>query len=338
MPEIHTSATRFHRPDAGSRSCTPVAAEAERMRTLGLLAAFVLACCVPTRALAGSPTCTIGMTTIAFGNVDVLGGSAVDTTATITVSCSGGGGNGQRLCISIGAGSAGDATSRQFSGGTLRYDLYRDSSRTVLWGSWQTGYDTAGLQLDVAQNSTTAITVYGRLFGSQQTAAAGSYSSTFTANPFMQYDDKATASCPTGIRSTSTSTSASATVVSKCNVTATSVNFGSAGSLATNKDATGTLQVQCSNSLPYVVALNGGNAGATNPTQRKMAQGATQITYGLYRDSSRTQPWGSTTGTDTVGGTGTGGQQSLTVFGRVPTQTTPAPATYSDSVVVTVTY
>jgi spore coat protein U-like protein len=302
-------------------------------------AALALACSLAAPALAGSPTCTISMTTLAFGNVDVLAGAAVDTTATISVTCSGGGGAGQRLCISIGAGSAGDATSRQFSGGTLRYDVYSDSSRSSRWGSWQTGYDTAGIQVDVPQNTTTPITVYGRLFGSQQTVAAGSYSSTFTANPFMQYDDKSSApACPTGARSASTSTSATATVVSKCNVSATSINYGSTSFLTSNKDATGTLQVQCNNSLPYTVALNGGNANATDPTQRKMAQGATQVTYGLYRDSSRTQPWGSTTGTTTVGGIGTGNQQSLTIYGRVPTQTTPAPATYSDSVVVTVTY
>jgi spore coat protein U-like protein len=302
-------------------------------------AALALACGLAAPALAGSPTCTISMTTLAFGNVDVLAGAAVDTTATISVTCSGGGGLGQRLCISIGAGSAGDATSRQFSGGTLRYDVYSDSARSSRWGSWQTGYDTAGIQVDVPQSSTTPITVYGRLFGSQQTVAAGSYSSTFTANPFMQYDDKSSApACPTGARSASTSTSATATVASKCNVSATSIDYGSTSFLTSNKDATGTLQVQCNSSLPYTVALNGGNANATNPTQRKMAQGATQVTYGLYRDSSRTQPWGSTTGTNTVGGTGTGNQQSLTIYGRVPTQTTPAPATYSDSVVVTVTY
>ena len=83
----------------------------------------------------------------AFGNVDVLSGAAVNTTATLTLTCSGGGGVGQTLCISIGVGSQGDATSRQLVGpssNTLRYDLYSDSGRTQLWGSWETGYDTAG--------------------------------------------------------------------------------------------------------------------------------------------------------------------------------------------------
>ncbi|WP_409528142.1 spore coat protein U domain-containing protein [Rhizobium sp.] len=39
-----------------------------------------------------------------------------------------------------------------------------------------------------------------------------------------------------------------------------------------------------------------------------------------------------------VTGTGTGSPQTLTVYGRVPAQNTPAPGTYSDTVVVTVSY
>jgi spore coat protein U-like protein len=69
-----------------------------------------------------------------------------------------------------------------------------------------------------------------------------------------------------------------------------------------------------------------------------MAKGAEIITYGLYRDTARTLPWGSTSGTNTVGGTGTGSNQALSVYGRVASQNTPSPGTYTDSVVVTVTY
>jgi spore coat protein U-like protein len=95
--------------------------------------------------------------------------------------------------------------------------------------------------------------------------------------------------------------------------------------------------VQCTNSTPYTVALDGGTSGATDPTQRKMSKGAEKITYGLYQDSARSQGWGNTTG-QTVGGTGTGSSQALTVYGRVASQTTPSAGSYSDSVVVTVTY
>ena len=48
--------------------------------------------------------------------------------------------------------------------------------------------------------------------------------------------------------------------------------------------------------------------------------------------------WGNTVGTNTIAGTGSGGSQSYTVYGRVPPQTTPAAATYTDTITVTVTY
>ena len=294
---------------------------------------------VSTSALA--QTCTVSLPTIAFGNVNVLAGAAVNTTSTVTVTCSGGNSAGQRVCISIGAGSANDATSRQLTGPSstkTRFDLYKDSGRTTLWGSWQTGYDTAGVQLDSAQNSTATVTVYGRFFGSQQTALVGSYSSTFTSNPFIQYGTKGSTSCPTGSKTASTSSSATAAVVSSCNVSATNINFGSIGLLTGNTDATGTLTIQCNSTLPYTVSLDGGLSGATNPTQRKMALSSTNIIYGLYSDSARSLPWGATVGTNTASGTGSGASQNLTVYGRIAPQTTPNPGTYTDTIVVTVSY
>lgn len=293
-------------------------------------------------AHAAAPVCTVSMGAMAFGNVNVLPGTAVDATATITVVCSGGSGgaHGQRVCISIGAGSSSDSTSRKMTSGanSARFDLYSDSARTQLWGSWQTGFDTAGVTLDVNRNSTTTVTVYGRFFGSQQSLVPGSYSSTFTANPFIQYDDKAGIACPTGSLTASTSTSATATVTNNCSVSATNVNFGSTGFLNSNIDATGTLSIQCSSTLPYSVSLDGGLSGATNPTQRKMTLSGSNILYGLYQDSARSVAWGSTVGTNTESGTGTGSTQSLTVYGRVASQTTPNPGTYNDTIVVTVAY
>src|SRR4029077_10267178 len=286
-------------------------------------------------------TCTVSMGNMAFGSVNTLTGTAVDTTATMTITCSGGGGNTRRVCISIGAGSASDATSRKMTGpggSTARFDLYSNSARTTLWGSWETGFDSAGVQLDVNKSSTTNVTVYGRFFASQQTIATGSYTSTFTANPFIRYGNLGSASCPTGGLTSSTSFSTTATVSSTCNVSATTVNFGAQGVLAGNKDAQGTLSIQCSPSLPYTVSLNGGSSGAADPTQRKMSFSGANVTYGLYQDVSRSLPWGSTVGINTTSGTGSGVTQTQTVYGRVPSQTTPKPGTYTDSVIATVGY
>jgi spore coat protein U-like protein len=320
------------------------------MRPLSGQFAFAIALYVSGITAVFAQTCTVSMTTMAFGTVDVLSGNAVDGTATITLVCSGGSGSagGQRICISIGAGSANDATSRQLTGPSsnkARFDLYTDSARTTLWGSWQTGYDTAGLQVDVSRNSTTNVTVYGTFFGSQQSVVPGSYTSTFTANPFIRYDDKAGIACPTGSRTASTSTSATATVSSTCNVSTSSLNFGTASFLTSNIDATGSINAQCSSGLPYSIGLdNGSNASGS---QRRMKQGTSNfISYNLYTNSGRTSAWTTTTsassctgGTGTcITATGTGSTQSTTVYGRVPTQTSPPTGTYTDTVVVTVTF
>jgi len=294
----------------------------------------------PAGALAQS--CTVSMTAVSFGNVNVLPGTAVDTTSTLTVTCSGGTGAGQRVCISIGAGSASDATSRQMTGpasNTARYDLYSDAARTAKWGSWQSGYDLAGVQLDVSKNSTTNVTVYARLLGSQQTDTPGSYASTFTSNPFIQYANKSgNTACPTGGLTASSSTSVGATVTSNCSVSATNINFGTITMLTSNKDAQGALSIQCNSSLPYAISLSGGNAAATDPTKRKMAFGAANVTYGLYKDTGRSQAWGDSAGVNTSSGTGTGVAQNMNVYGRIAPQTTPRPGTYSDSIIATVSY
>lgn len=288
-----------------------------------------------------SAACVVSMPVVAFGNVNVLPGAAVDTTSTVTVTCSGGSPRGQRVCISIGAGSANDATSRQMVGPAAtrtRYDLYKDAARTQLWGSWQTGYNVSGVQLDVPRNSTRTVTVYARFFGAQQTARPGAYSATFTNNPFIGYRNNNGRPCPFTNNTATTSTSATVTVINSCNVSATNVNFGSSGVLAADRDATGTLTIQCSSTSPYTVGLNGGNSGAANPTLRQMAFGANIVTYGLYRDAARTLPWGATVGVNTASGTGSGLVQNLTVFGRIPPQTTPPPGNYSDTIIATVTY
>jgi len=60
--------------------------------------------------------------------------------------------------------------------------------------------------------------------------------------------------------------------------------------------------------------------------------------FQLYSDSAHTQVWGNTIGTNTVTGTGTGTAQTLTVYGRVPQQSTPAAGTYTSTITATITF
>jgi spore coat protein U-like protein len=131
-------------------------------------------------------------------------------------------------------------------------------------------------------------------------------------------------------------------LLATCNVSTvapTTLDFGTGvGLLNANIDQTSTITVTCSNSTGYNIGLGAGTAPGATVTTRSMVNGAALVNYRLYRDSGRTQNWGQTVGTDTVAGTGNGTAQSISVYGRVPVQTTPAAGTYTDTVAVTVTY
>ena len=129
------------------------------------------------------------------------------------------------------------------------------------------------------------------------------------------------------------------TIAASCIInSASTLNFGTSGVIAANVDQTSTLQVQCTNTTPYSISLDPGTGSGATVAARKMTNGANTITYSLYQDAGRTTVWGNTIGTNTVAGTGNGASQSYTVYGRVPPQTTPAAALYTDTITVTVTY
>lgn len=129
------------------------------------------------------------------------------------------------------------------------------------------------------------------------------------------------------------------TIQANCQVLSpTNLNFGTVGALASNQDATSTFSVQCTNTTPYSIGLNEGTTAGGTTTTRLMTSGSATVSYRMYSDAGRGTNWGNTVGTDTVSGTGNGTTQNFTIYGRVPTQTTPAPATYTDTVTITVTY
>ncbi len=130
------------------------------------------------------------------------------------------------------------------------------------------------------------------------------------------------------------------TIAAQCTIVSTStLNFGTNGVINANIEQSATLNVQCTNTTPYNIGLDGGANGGTTTT-RLMKGGPTNetIQYKLFSNSGRTTNWGNTVGTDTVASTGNGASQPFTIYGRVPPQTTPTPGAYSDTVTVTVTY
>lgn len=146
---------------------------------------------------------------------------------------------------------------------------------------------------------------------------------------------------PSAMAATATSNmTVTITIQAQCLIqTASNLNFGTNGVISANIDQTSTIGVQCTSGLTYNVGLSAGaGVGATTAVRVMTGPAAATINYGLYQDSARSQTWGIISGTDTEAGTGNGSVQNLTVYGRVPPQTTPAVGVYNDTVAITVTY
>ncbi|GLS39220.1 hypothetical protein GCM10010869_48170 [Mesorhizobium tianshanense] len=311
---------------------------------------ILLACFLLVSAQAQAQSCSFSVSNANFGSVDTLSGAAADTTATVNISCNAGlTGLNFRVCLNLNAGTGG-ATSgirhmRNATNAALNYNFYQEAARTTPWGS----REQPDLGSPVAVNLTalpltTAMatrTIYARVFGSQQSATADLYTSTFSGSQvnfnWTTYLLTAPACGSVTQNPTQPSFTAQANVVNNCNVTAQNIDFGSHGVLDAAADAAGGIDVTCTPGTTYNVGLNNGLSG-TSPTARRMTLGGQAVTYGLYKDAARSQPWGGTIGADTVAGTGAGATQNLPVYGRVPAQSTPSPGTYTDTVVVTVTY
>ena len=128
-----------------------------------------------------------------------------------------------------------------------------------------------------------------------------------------------------------------ATVQNDCTVAATDLAFGTIGLVSSNVDSTSTLTITCTPTTAYTVGLDAGNVSGSTVDNRLMGSGSSTLRYQLYSDTARTQIWRDAVDS-TVGGTGSGVAQTLTVYGRIPTQTTPAVGSYLAQVTATITY
>jgi spore coat protein U-like protein len=144
---------------------------------------------------------------------------------------------------------------------------------------------------------------------------------------------------PSHAASTTSTFAVQATITATCTInSASTLNFGTVGVLASNTDQSSTIQVTCTNTTPYNIGLDAGTGSGATVAVRKLTSGGATVNYSLYTSNAYSSVWGTTVGTDTVAGTGNGAGQNYTVYGRIPPQTTPAPGSYADTITVTVTY
>ncbi len=113
----------------------------------------------------------------------------------------------------------------------------------------------------------------------------------------------------------------------------------------TNQDVSASISTSCTLLMPAVITLGQGAhaaSGSTDTTpQRRLSSGGgspSYLNYSLYQDSGRATTWGNTALTG-VAMVGTGSTTNSSVYARIPSGQTPgAIGSFTDSVVVTVTY
>jgi spore coat protein U-like protein len=106
----------------------------------------------------------------------------------------------------------------------------------------------------------------------------------------------------------------SATVIASCNVGTNPLAFGNYNPVsATALDAATTISVTCTSGTSYEVSMSAGAGAGATVGSRKMSASGNLLNYSIYRDSNRSNV-------------------------RIPAQQATPAGSYTDTVVVTVTY
>ena len=131
-----------------------------------------------TSVFAQAPSCTISVTSVAFGNYNVFTTTPDDSTGTITYRCNSSAAN---IWISLSDGSSTTFNPRTLRKGSevLNYNLYTNAARTTIWGNG-TGGTSVYSRGNPPNNQNVNVTVYGRI-PAQQDVSAGNYTDTVSA-------------------------------------------------------------------------------------------------------------------------------------------------------------
>jgi spore coat protein U-like protein len=303
-------------------------------------------------SLASAQVCTFTNTGVDFGNVNLTTGAINTATGTLSASCTGTPRTFVDVCANFNAGSGGAAASGDprymVQGATrLNYNLARNAGGMQIWGSYLWGASSRPPSIRIRLNNsgtgTSSDTIYGRIYGAQTTAPTGTFISTFTGGGAqIDYGYSGSFSCGTTLspRVQAVPFVVRATNNSNCLVSATDLDFGVQTDLSSATLSTNAIYITCTAGTAYTVGLSNGTSGATSPALRKMTNTTTTDTvgYSIYLDAARSQVWGSGTSGGMAAAVGTGLAQGYVGYGKIPAQATPAPLSYADTVVVSITY
>jgi spore coat protein U-like protein len=124
-----------------------------------------------------------------------------------------------------------------------------------------------------------------------------------------------------------------------CGVDAGDLSLGSYDFRSdTALSSAGRIMITCDAAADYRVTLS---PGTGTYTQRVLTNASHTLAYNLYLDVNHTMVWGDGTGaTVTASGhmDGTTTSTDLVIYGLIPARQNPWPGTYSDAIVVTLTF
>ena len=135
-----------------------------------------------------------------------------------------------------------------------------------------------------------------------------------------------------------------ATVLKTCSVNAGTLAFGSYTPALGAVNGSSTVNVLCTKTTPFTVALNGGTTAGGTVAQRLLANGANTLQYNLFTTNAYATVWGDGTGTSVTqagNGLGLGSAVAFTVYGQLPDNATnqaAVPGAYTDTITVSVVY
>lgn len=315
-------------------------------KVLGSLLLVVASCGAPA---ASAVNCTMSVPAMTFPSYAVT--SASNTSVNIVLTCTKQTGDTTvPYVINMTAGSA--SFTRQMDDNTtatqlLDYNVYTNGTHTTIWGD-----ATAGTSAPTGTFDFTALAV-----GAQLQATHTAYG-LIPANQDLNPDGYAPTTPPINVRARKTAgggppnltgnvaLAVSMTLPAFCAIdSAGNLGFGTyTPSSGTPLDVSSIIQMRCTKTTPYTIALSAGGAGGFSP--RKMTNTgpyADQLNYNLYTTNAYAAIWGDGTGgTSTVAGAGAGllaaAAINSSVFGRLFTGQDMAAGTYSDTITVTVSY
>jgi spore coat protein U-like protein len=320
---------------------------------LPLICLFVLFL-APEPASAANPKCEFTVEGMNFGRGDPARDRNLDMTVGVGVECSQEGLNilgwtmpSIKLCIEMGPDTVGGDTAwRHLIGPTLeslRYNLYTSADRATVLQPNKKVYVPVSFVwriIEINRKGKGSIKIAGRM-PPRQSVPDGLY----TANVPMTityYEDwgNDTDCSDKSERTAQRIFKAEFKYISSCQLGVDShIDFGNVLDLNQALVAEGRLSVNCDKNLPYTISLGrGNNTEISDGNARFMSNGTEKVRYELFQDSQRTRVWGDGLTDLMTNKRGTGSKVSIPVYAQVPKQTTPAPGTYTDHVIVKLEY